>query len=119
MRAYEHWERVANLDSQIAWLQRVAANLAVSWRRRQRARLVLCRETVSFEDSPIQEPTVIRALRTLTPAQRTVVVLRFFADQSVRQVSEALGKRPGTVRALTHQGLTRLRETIDKEVLQR
>jgi len=41
-----------------------------------------------------------------------VVVLRFYADQSVEEVASGLGKRPGTVRALTSQAMATLRRTL-------
>jgi DNA-directed RNA polymerase specialized sigma24 family protein len=42
-------------------------------------------------------------------------VLRFYADRSIEDVAEALGKRPGTIRALTSQGVARLRTLLHEE----
>jgi DNA-directed RNA polymerase specialized sigma24 family protein len=39
-------------------------------------------------------------------------VLRFYLDRPVDDVAAALGKRPGTVRALTSQALARLRVIV-------
>jgi DNA-directed RNA polymerase specialized sigma24 family protein len=48
------------------------------------------------------------------------VVLRFYADRSIEEVARTLGKRPGTIRALTSQGVARLRSSLgsieDEEV---
>ena len=117
-RAYERWGVVSELDRPGAWLQRVAANLSLSWRRRRRYE---ARSAVEIEEhaEALTEGTdldLMDALRFLTPAQRAVVVLRYYADQSVDQVARALQKRPGTVRALTSQGLARLREFLGEDV---
>ncbi len=117
-RAYQRWRHVSKMNSAGGWVTRVAANLAISWRRRQR----LGRREVgdpgavlaALDPEPVGDD-VMAALATLTPAQRAVVVLRFFADQSVEQTATALGKRPGTVRALTSQAMSRLREFFDVE----
>ena len=113
-RAYERWRVVRGARSPEAWLQTVVANLAISSYRRRRVRERVARRTaegvVAAIDIP--DPELMRALRTLTPAQRAVIVLRFFADRSIEDVAHALGKRPGTVRALTSQGLARLRELL-------
>lgn len=53
---------------------------------------------------------VVEAVRALPPAMRAVIVLRYFADQSIEEVASALGRRPGTIRALTAQGVARLRD---------
>jgi DNA-directed RNA polymerase specialized sigma24 family protein len=63
----------------------------------------------------VSDPELIRALLDLTHRQRSVVVLRFFLDWSVADVAEALGNKPGTVRALTAQGMERLRRVLRRE----
>ena len=51
------------------------------------------------------DPAVTAALAALTPSQRAAVVLRFYLDLSIQDTARTLGKRPGTVRALTSQGV--------------
>ncbi len=112
-RAYERWRSVCQLAEQEAWLQRVVTNLALSWRRRERVR----RRFAAYqraEPPSVYEPdgAVTEALKSLTPAQRAVIVLRYYADLPVQEVADALRKRPGTVRTLTSQGLSRLRPLL-------
>jgi RNA polymerase sigma-70 factor (ECF subfamily) len=112
IRAYERAGSVLRLDKPGAWVQRVAINLAISWRRqRRRAHGVPAPPAVSSE-TDVPDPDLIAALQTLPPAQRAVIALRFYADQSVEDVARALRKRPGTVKALTHQAVARLREHL-------
>ncbi|MGH2739918.1 MAG: SigE family RNA polymerase sigma factor [Actinomycetota bacterium] len=115
-RAYERWKTVASLDRPGAWVQRVAVNLSISWRRRRKW---ISREPLPTLEAPAEDRNaaleVIDALRFLTPAQRAAVVLRYYADQSVEDTAKALGKKPGTVRALTSQGVARLREFLSEE----
>ena len=115
-RAYARWGRVGELDRPGAWVQHVAVNLAISWRRRQRVQ----RSKPALGEPAVGPPAepdleLMAALRTLTPAQRGAVVLRHFADRSVEEVAQALGKRPGTVRALTAQAVARLRQSLVHE----
>jgi RNA polymerase sigma-70 factor (ECF subfamily) len=115
-RAYERWRSVTQLDRPGAWVQRVAINLALSWRRRLRVARQGTAPREEWVDPPAaSDDGLMRALGALTPAQRTVVVLRFCLDQSVEEVGRALGKRPGTVRALTAQGIARLRQSLFPE----
>ncbi len=115
-RAFERWKVVSRLERPGAWLQRVVTNLAISWRRRRRWTTVaeLGGTASAANDSTAVE--MLEALSFLTPAQRAAVVLRYYADQPVEQVAQALKKRPGTVRALTSQGLARLREFLREEI---
>lgn len=47
---------------------------------------------------------------TLPPRQREVVVLRLFEELSVEATASAMGCRPGTVKALLHKAMHKLKE---------
>jgi RNA polymerase sigma factor (sigma-70 family) len=52
------------------------------------------------------------ALDALSPAHREVLVLRYYADLSERQVGEALGVPVGTVKSRAARGLAALEEHL-------
>jgi RNA polymerase sigma factor (sigma-70 family) len=54
------------------------------------------------------------ALATLSPSQRTAVVLRFYEDLSDEDIAARLGVRPATVRSLIHRGLARLSKVVER-----
>ncbi len=113
VRGLQHWRTVSKLERPEAWIHRVATNLAISEKRRRRPRPLVAEQVLLPSDPPDDE--LARALRSLTPAQRAVIAMRFYLDWPVDEVARALRKRPGTVRALTHQGMERLREILSKE----
>lgn len=49
----------------------------------------------------------------LSRDQREVLVLRIFADLTIEQIAEIVGKRPGAVKALQRRGLEALRKKLD------
>jgi RNA polymerase sigma-70 factor, ECF subfamily len=51
-------------------------------------------------------------IATLPTDQAEAIVLRVVAGLEVSRVAELMGKRPGTVRVLTHRGLRRLAERL-------
>lgn len=53
--------------------------------------------------------TVGAALDAIPDLQRTVLVLRYFEDLPVAEVARVLGRPDGTIRRITHEGLTALR----------
>jgi RNA polymerase sigma-70 factor (sigma-E family) len=112
-RTYQHWRKVSAMDRPDAWVHRVATNLALSRLRRRRPEKIVT-EPPSPQPAPLDDE-LLDAVRSLSPAQRSVIVLRFYLDWSVDDVAEALGKKPGTVRALTHQGMERLRSLLLEE----
>jgi RNA polymerase sigma-70 factor (sigma-E family) len=116
-RAYERWRTVRAMKRPGGWVQRVAANLSLSWRRRRAVRARPWPAEPNTEPTRFtpQDPEIIQAVLSLPQAQRAAVVLRYFADQSVEEVARALGKKPGTIRALTSQGVARLRQFLPVE----
>jgi RNA polymerase sigma-70 factor (ECF subfamily) len=116
-RAFEHWSQVSTMQNPVGWLMRVATNLALSDRRRVRR----VRRTEAPAEPVIDtpgDPGLGAALAQLTPAQRVAVVLRYYLDLSIEETARTLGKRPGTVRALTSQGVARLREQLGESWLE-
>ena len=113
-RAYERWRTVSQADRPGAWVQRVAVNLALTWRRRQRLRHreIAVQPTAVAREPELPDPELFTALRALPPQQRAAVVLRHWADLSIEETARTLGKAPGTVKALTSQGLSKLRRTL-------
>jgi RNA polymerase sigma-70 factor (sigma-E family) len=117
VRAAERWKAVERMERPEAWMQRVVANLALSWRRRlrhaRRYEQSLRPGVISGEDGTVA--AVVQTLRSLPPAQRVVVVLRYYADLSIEDTARAVGKRTATVRSLSSQGLTRLRAALQEQ----
>lgn len=54
------------------------------------------------------------ALAALPPKRRTAVVLRYYAGLDTREIADAMGVRPGTVKSLLHRALAQLREEIER-----
>ncbi|WP_193608155.1 SigE family RNA polymerase sigma factor [Nocardioides lijunqiniae] len=86
------------------------------WRRRGREVTVdptpaLDRYTVAAVATDAEAGLVVRrALARLTPAQRAVVVLRYFDDLTERETAQVLGVAVGTVKSQTRVALARLRD---------
>jgi RNA polymerase sigma-70 factor (ECF subfamily) len=58
------------------------------------------------------DPELQAAIDTLTDEQRAVVLLRFVADLSLRDVARVTGRPIGAVKALQHRGLAALERAL-------
>lgn len=56
------------------------------------------------------------AVAELPRRQRTALAYRYYAGFDVAETATAMGCAPGTVRALTHQAMTKLRNRPDLDV---
>jgi RNA polymerase sigma factor (sigma-70 family) len=55
----------------------------------------------------------------LSPDQQSALLLRIVADLSVEEIAQAMGKRPGAIRALQRRGLANLRKEMLKQGVSR
>lgn len=115
-RACRDWRKVAAMAAPGAWVYRVALNLANSHFRRRRterrAQARLARERPRDDADPGDAVAVRTAVAGLAKRQCQAVVLRYYAGLSVAETAAAMSCREGTVRALTAQGLQRLRTQL-------
>ncbi|HEY1133119.1 MAG TPA: SigE family RNA polymerase sigma factor [Nocardioides sp.] len=103
-RCLRKWSLVRAADDQDAYVHRVLINTFTSSRRRrwtgERPTAVLPEEhSPDRSDEVDVADAVMRALRALTPEQRAVVVLRYYAHLTEQQTAAALGVAPGTVKS--------------------
>lgn len=116
VRVHQHWDRVRVMDNPSGWTYAVALNLSRSWwRRRHAERRALTRlgaPDAVTRDDPHDAVVLREALASLTARQRTAVLLRYFADQSIAATAEHMNCAEGTVRSLTAQGVAALRAQL-------
>jgi RNA polymerase sigma factor (sigma-70 family) len=105
-RAYASWWRVNRYA--VAWVAKVASNLAIDAVRRGNRDRGLAAEP--GPDPHVEDRLDLqRALRALPRRQREVVVLRYLADLPEDAVAVALGCSVGTVTTHGSRGLAALR----------
>lgn len=122
LRALQHRETLARVDSVRAWLLRVLWNLALDRKRRvQPAQLdeSLALSIISRElpaDQRLSQATdlahVLAALERLPKLERAVLLLTAFEELSVTEIASTLNKSPSSVRSLTFRARTHLQERL-------
>lgn len=110
-----------------AWLYTIAINTARSHLRKRRIaeklRITLTtlfqvevQKASSPEEAAIQnekEAVLWKALNSLDDRHRMVIVLRYFHELSVAEISQILSIREGTVHSRLHTARERLKDTLE------
>ncbi|MGW4500562.1 sigma-70 family RNA polymerase sigma factor [Micromonospora sp. NPDC004336] len=115
-RALARWSRLVHYDDPVAWVRRVAWNLARSrWRRLRTARDHLLRQR--RVEAEVAGPTPDRvaleaALALLPPRQRRAVVLHYLADLTVAEIAAQEHVAEGTVKSWLHRGRASLAASL-------
>ena len=116
LKLWERWERIAALEDPIGYLYRTAMNLLRSRRRRAAVALRKVIGHMPVEDGLAAvegRDAVVRALTSLTPRQRAVVVLTAVLGLTSAEAGELLGISPSTVRVLGARARTALRAQLE------
>lgn len=117
---HQHWADVAGYERPSAYVRRVAANLAVSQRRRlaaetrAKARLSV-RAWTGASDIEVPDPGFWRAVRSLPPRQAQVLALHYLEDKPAEEIGVILGCAASTVRVHLHRGHQALEQLLSKE----
>jgi RNA polymerase sigma factor (sigma-70 family) len=100
-----------------AYLHTIGLNVARSWLRRRAVERRASHRRVAAVDfvvpqSAVDDDDIHEAMRRLPARQREAISLRFLADLDVSRTALAMRCKEGTVRALTSQGIARLRREL-------
>lgn len=119
-RTHRAWPRLHETGNAEAYARRIMYHVQVSVWRRRRVAEVLPGDLPEPSDRPshddaesiTQRMTVERALWSLSPRQRAVVVLRYFEDHSEAEAAEMLGLSVSTIKTQTARALEHLRKLV-------
>jgi RNA polymerase sigma-70 factor (sigma-E family) len=113
---YKRWRRHGSPGAPEPYVRKALVNAATKSRlRRMRNRETLVEQAPDGGSYEIGSDVLLRehllpALKRLSARQRSVLVLRYFADLTEAETAEQLGCTVGTVKTLASRALRRLRE---------
>jgi RNA polymerase sigma-70 factor (ECF subfamily) len=121
LRAYPGLRAFLFNAEPFTWLYRTMLNVCNEYNRRtQRGRLLqeglaadaLFDASERDDDETVDTRVIQRLVRELPARQQEVVMLRIFEELSVEDTARAMGCRPGTVKALLHKAMNKLRQEL-------
>jgi RNA polymerase sigma-70 factor (sigma-E family) len=114
--AWPRWDSLRRQDAPEVYVRKIMINTYLRWRqRRWNGEIATGRlpEMAAYGDVFAQidaRQALLAALDRLSPRQRAVVVLRYFADQTEGQTAAAMGCSVGAVKSHAAKALARLRD---------
>jgi RNA polymerase sigma-70 factor (sigma-E family) len=117
-RVHRRWARIESMHAPEAYVRTAIVREFLSWRRRRASTEAVLAEVPdrSAEPDRVQQlaarDEMWTLLASLPPAQRAVLVLRFYEDLADDAIAEVLGCSQSSVRAQASRALTRLRAQL-------
>ncbi|MFF1723668.1 RNA polymerase sigma factor [Streptomyces sviceus] len=114
------WARWTAVDEPRGFLYVTAANLVRDhWRKLERERKALRRATTESAIGPTSEqadPSVRLLVQSLPERLRVPILLHYYADMPIREVSMLTGRKEGTVKADLHAARELLRAHLGRSL---
>jgi RNA polymerase sigma-70 factor (ECF subfamily) len=107
LRAWQRWDKVGGYEEPVAWVRRVAWNLATSRHRRNQVARKFLQKSSAPELSPAASPdhvALVAALKQVPAKRRQALVMHYMADMTVAAIAAATGAKEGTVKSWLHRG---------------
>jgi|GEM_PF-295856 len=117
LRAWQRWDTIGTYDEPLAWVRRVAWNLATSRHRRVAVARRFLQRSTPPEPHPGMSPdhvALVEALRKVPEKQRRAVVLHYLGDLSVAEIAAQTGAKEGTVKSWLHRGRAELARHLNE-----
>lgn len=118
MKTWRRWRRIARMEFPDAYVRRILTTAFLDQRRRRSSTEQLVAEVpdrpggADPADRAVYRDQVVRALTTLTPTQRAVIVLRHYLGCDDEQIAIELGCSTSTVRSHASRGLGRMHRCL-------
>ena len=119
LQVYRHWARIGSIEQPDAYVRRMLTNNYLDWRRRRGNSEVPTDVLPDDDTAPdpaigvVDRDELQRALRELSPHQRTVLVLRHVEGLDDDAIAAVIGCSVGTVRSHAARGRARVRAYLN------
>lgn len=121
LKAYRRWRWVTRAEHPDAYVRRIVTTSYLDWRRRRSnaeapVDAVPDRAGPDLADGVVERDQLRRALGTLTPRQRAVLVLRHYEGLNDAAIAALLRCGEVSVRSHASRGAARLRASLDRTI---
>jgi RNA polymerase sigma factor (sigma-70 family) len=119
VRAYERLAELRRLESFGPWLMKITRRCALDSVRQKTKEIRLDTKIVAGIENPNgqldeEKQRLLAAVVKLPKAERQVVMLRYFGENSVNEVADILGRKVGTVTKQLSRARVRLRKILER-----
>lgn len=118
VQAISHAGSLRSAEAVKPWVYRILVNESLAYLRRNR-RMILTEELpeiIAPEEDVGQRLDIYHAVQRLEPKYRIIVVLRYYEDMKLEDISRVTGVNLNTVKSRLYKALDRLKADLGYEV---
>lgn len=117
-KALENYGSIRSHGALRTWMERILINESMNYLRKYRKETLceyaLIQEEAYVESAYDRDFSVLEAVRRLPAGQRTVIMLRFYDELTLKEISQVTGMNLNTVKTRLYNGLRTLRGSVGR-----
>ena len=117
-RSYVKLKKLKDPKFFSTWLTKILINYCIDEQKRKRKHVQIEEINsafVSLSEENIDTILLETAINELEPKYKKIIILKYFQDMTIEEISRVLKCPEGTVKTWTHRALTQLRVLVNKE----
>ncbi|HWL24329.1 MAG TPA: sigma-70 family RNA polymerase sigma factor [Ureibacillus sp.] len=121
--AYQSFKKIATLKKPEyfkTWVMKITMNCAINLVKKNKKVVLLKPEFEEFVGSDDEDISLSLSLQelmdTLQEDEKSVILMKFYNDNTLKEISEALEIPLGTAKSVLYRALNKLRKNYKKEV---
>lgn len=126
IKCYRHLDKFRGESQMKSWIYRIAVNTAKDFIRKRKFKILYFQkeamedfmQSESLEDTYVEQSEnnqLLQQVLSLKPKYREVIILHYFHDLKITEISEALGLNPNTVKTRLARGKSELSEMLNSQ----
>ncbi len=116
--ALEKCDSIRNTNAIKTWIYRVVVNEALQLLRKGKREIAwdpgTLPEEAYWDSSLIEAKEIYARVQKLSPPVKTIIILRFYEELSLKEIAEVTGLNINTVKTKLYRGLAELGKTIEQ-----
>lgn len=112
-KAIFHSRKLKKPEYADTWICRIIMNEAIAFLRKNRRCQVGLEKCEMGTEQQYEDIDLRNAIEGLSPAEKTVVMLRYFEGMSLEQVAQTAGENLNTVKSRLYRALDKLKLSLD------
>ena len=118
--AIEQFPKLRNPNAMKTWFYRILTNECLQTLRKYKREALMepsdIREEIYLEKAYEPSLELYEAVRKLPPDTQTIIMLHYYEEQTLKEISKITGCNLNTVKSRLYAGLRKLKELVKEEV---
>lgn len=120
LKAIEHLPALRSPEYMSTWFYRILTNECLQTLRKYKREALVepsdIREEIYLEKAYEPALELYEAVRKLPPDTQTIIILHYYEEKTLKEISQITGSNLSTVKSRLYSGLKKLKELVKEEI---